>query len=121
MGFARWFALKVAFVTHLNGCRRVVVGHASVFDKHTRHAVAGCRHNITVIKTKVAQCGRQLRIPILFAAFVAQSQVPFADGTGGIAHAFEHIGHGKLFGTDNQARISGCNIGVGTPPCVFAR
>ena len=121
MGSARWFALKVALVTHLNRCRRVVVGHAPVFDKHARNAVAGGRHDATVIKTKVAQCGRQLRIPILFAAFVAQSQVPFANGTGGIAHAFEHIGHGKLFGTDNHTCISRCNIGVGTPPCVFAR
>src|SRR3712207_242946 len=115
------FALKILFVTDAYWRRRVIIGNTSVLYEYARYTVGRGRHDVRIVETYISQGLRQGRVPILLPRFVAQSQVPFTDGAGSIALAFEHIGHCELLRADDHACVSGRHIGVVAAPSVLSR
>ena len=106
MGASGGFAGERLSVAHLDGCRSVVVGHPAVFDVNARHAVGCGRHDVVVVKTQVAGRAVKLSVPVLCGGLAAQSQVPFADGCGGVSRPVHEVGHGGLFRSDDHAGIA---------------
>ena len=120
MGLAGGLAGEVAAITHFDGCRGIVVAHAAVFDVDTGHAVGRGGHDATVVE---AECGRgevDLSVPILLRGTTTQAEVPLADGGGGIAGFFEHLGQGELLGANDHGGIAGGHIRAGTAEGIFA-
>ena len=119
--FAGGFTGEIAAVAHLDGGRGIVVAHASVFDEHTGHAVGGGGHDAAVVEPEIGGGEVDLSVPVLLCGATAETEVPLADGGGGVAGGFEKIGQGELFGTDDHGGVAGCHVGAGAAEGVFAR
>ena len=72
-----------------------------------------------MVKSDVLRRHVERAVPILCSGFVSESEVPFADGSGGIASLLEDVCHGGLFGSYNHSRVAGCDVGVFAAEAVF--
>ena len=67
--------------------------HAAVFDEYAGYAVDGGGDDVFVVESDVLGVRSDEGIEV-GAAFGAESEVPFADGGGGVAFGVEHVGQG---------------------------
>ena len=121
MILAQRFALEGVVVVDEDRRRGIVVGHVLVVHPHTRHAVGRRRHQVGIVEADVARTGCHLGVPVLRSSLVAQSQVPFSDGSRHVARPLEHVGNGRLFRTDHHPRIASSDMCVVAPPAVVTR
>ena len=112
---------EVGLVAHLDGGRSIVVGHVSLLHIDARHAVGRGRLYVVVVKSDVVRREVELPVPVLLGGAAAQSEVPFADGGGGIARLVHEVGHGGLLRADDHARIACCHIGATASEGIFPR
>ena len=93
--------------------------HAAVFDEDAGHAVDGGGDDVFVVEADVLGVRADECVEVS-AAFGAESEVPLADGGGGVAFCVEHVGQGDAGGVDDQFRVAGGDAGVLLPPGVHS-
>ena len=109
MVFSQRFAGKRLLVADGNRIVRIEVDDPLVLYENAGDTVGGSRHQVGIIETDILRSGSDKAVPVLRAGLVAQSQMPLPDRTGRIAAFAEHIGDGRLFGTDHHSGIAGSN------------
>lgn len=114
------FAREVLLVAHRDRGLGIVVVDPLVLDVDARHAVARGGHDERIVESDLFESRGDVPVPVLPAAF-AQSEVPFAYGTGRVARIAEGRGEGRRAGTDNHARVAGGDARAGYAPRVDAR
>ena len=111
---------EVLLIADQNGSRGIVVGHMPLLDEDAGCAVCRCCHDVMVVEAYVARVHRQLGVPVLLGIFVAQPQVPLANGCRCVADILEGIGNGELLWADNHAGIASGNVCAWVTESIFA-
>src|SRR5262249_47559251 len=81
---ARWLAADLDAVAHGDRIIRIERHHAMVLDEDAGDAVAGRGHDKALAETDLEWAGLNVAVPIDFALWPTQTQVPLADGGGSI-------------------------------------
>ena len=109
----------LVLIAHGDGGVGIKSVHTAVFHKDAGHTVYGSRDDVFVSEADVLGIGLDEAVEI-GSAFGTESQVPFADGGGGISFLLEHVGHGDAGRVDDEFRIAGSDACILLPPGIHA-
>ena len=51
--FSGRFTGEITFITHLNRCGRIIIGHLSILYKHTGNTIGRSCHNVMIVKAQI--------------------------------------------------------------------
>ena len=113
--FARRPVAHLVVVADGDGVVGVEVDYSSVFHEDAGNAVYCSRNDEFVVKSYILCIGLDERVEVC-TALGAETQVPLADDTGGVAFSLEHVGHGDASSIYNQFGVARSNAGVFLSP-----
>ena len=99
---------------------RLETHYAAVLHKHAWHTVYGCRNDKFIIEADTLCIRSDLFVEIC-PSFRSQSQMPLANGTGGVSCIFQHIRHSDTGSINDKFRVAGSDTCVLLTPGIHTR